>query len=113
MAKNSTRIQRLNCTSLEYSISKKNNNISSIIEEGPQSQTIENIMRYSNTELWQFIKQHPDFTNFTGKDHDLRDWTKDNPEISVNLEKGTWYNHKTGEGGGLYELAKELEGAKK
>ena len=62
----------------------------------------------SNTELWQFIKQHPDFTNFTGKDHDLRDWTKDNPEISVNLEKGPWYNHKTGEGGSLYELAKEL-----
>jgi len=65
-------------------------------------------MKYSNQELWQFIKQHPDFTNFTGKDHDLRDWTKVNPEISVNLEKGSWYNHKTGEGGGLYDLARVL-----
>ena len=65
-------------------------------------------MKYSNQELWQFIKQHPDFTNFTGKDHDLRDWTKVNPEISVNLEKGPWYNHKTCEGGGLYDLAKVL-----
>ncbi len=47
MAKNSTRIKRSNCTSLEHNISKKNNNTSNIIEEGPQDQTIENIMRYS------------------------------------------------------------------
>ena len=47
MAKNSTRIKRLNCTSLEHSISKKNNSISSITEEGPKDQTIANIMNYS------------------------------------------------------------------
>ena len=63
-------------------------------------------MRYSNLELWQFIQKHPDFTNFSGSDNDLRNWKKENPGLSINLELGKWYDHNTGKGGGLYQLAK-------
>ena len=65
-------------------------------------------MRYSNTELWQFIQHHPYFLNFRGSDNDLRDMKKENPGLSINLIKGEWYNHNTGEGGGLNKLAKTL-----
>ena len=65
-------------------------------------------MRYSKFELWQLIQQHPDFINFTGKDNDLRDRNKENPGLSIDLKKGQWYDHNTGYGGGLFELAKSL-----
>ena len=65
-------------------------------------------MRYSNLELWQFIQKHPDFTNFSGSDNDLRNWKKENPGLSINLELGKWYDHNSGKGGGLFELAKSL-----
>ena len=65
-------------------------------------------MRYSNLELWQFIQKHPDFTNFSGSNNDLRNWKKGNPGLSINLELGKWYDHNTGKGGGLFELAKSL-----
>ena len=74
-------------------------------------------MRYSNLELWQFIQKHPDFTNFSGSNNDLRNWKKENPGLSINLELGKWYDHNTGKGGGLYQLAKNYnvlpEGKKK
>ena len=74
-------------------------------------------MRYSNLELWQFIQKHPDFSNFSGSDNDLRNWKKENPGLSINLELGKWYDHNTGKGGGLYQLAKNYnvlpEGKKK
>ena len=66
------------------------------------------MMRYSNLELWQFIQQHPDFSNYCGSDTDLRDRNKKNPGMSIDLVKGQWYNHNEGKGGGLYELAKKL-----
>ena len=65
-------------------------------------------MRYSNLELWQFIQKHPDFTNFSGSDNDLRNWKKENPGLSINLELGKWYDHNSGKGGGLFELTKSL-----
>ena len=75
------------------------------------------MMRYSKFELWQLIQQHPDFINFSGKDNDLRDRNKENPGLSINLELGKWYDHNTGKGGGLYQLAKNYnvlpEGKKK
>ena len=66
------------------------------------------MMRYSNLELWQFIQKHPDFSNFSGSDNDLRDWKKENPGLSINLDKGQWYHHNAGKGGVLFELAKSL-----
>ena len=65
-------------------------------------------MRYTTSELWQYIQLHPDFCNFSGTDSDLRDNTKENPALSIDLKKGQWYDHNTGEGGGLYELSKSL-----
>jgi hypothetical protein len=65
-------------------------------------------MKYTNSELWQFIQLHPDFRNFSGTDSDLRDRTKENPALSIDLKKGQWYDHDTGEGGSLLELAKSL-----
>jgi len=65
-------------------------------------------MRYSNLELWQFIQKHPDFSNFSGSDNDLRNWKKENPGLSINLDKGQWYHHNAGKGGVLFELAKSL-----
>ena len=65
-------------------------------------------MRYSNLELWQFIQKHPDFSNFSGSDNDLRDWKKENPGLSINLDKGQWYHHNAGKGGVLFELATSL-----
>ena len=65
-------------------------------------------MKYSKLELWELIRQHPDFCNFSGTESDLRDWTKENPGLSIDLKKGQWYNHNTGEGGSLFELAKSL-----
>ena len=65
-------------------------------------------MRYTNLELWQFIHPLPDFANFVGQDNDLRDRTKENPAYSIDLKKGQWYDHNTGYGGGLFELAKNL-----
>ena len=65
-------------------------------------------MRYSNLELWQFIQKHPDFTNFSGSNNDLRNWKKENPGLSINLELGKWYDHNSGKGGGLFELTKSL-----
>ena len=66
------------------------------------------MMRYSNLELWQFIQKHPDFTNFSGSDNDLRNWKKENPGLSINLDKGQWYHHNAGKGGVLFELATSL-----
>ena len=65
-------------------------------------------MRYSKFELWELILQHLDFCNFSGTDNDLRDRTKENPALSIDLEKGRWYDHNTGKGGSLFELAKSL-----
>ena len=65
-------------------------------------------MRYSNLELWQFIQKHPDFTNFSGSNNELRNWKKENPGLSINLELGKWYDHNSGKGGGLFELTKSL-----
>ena len=65
-------------------------------------------MRYSKFELWELIQQHPDFFNFSGTEIDLRDWTRENPALSINLKKEQWYDHNTAEGGGLFELAKSL-----
>ena len=65
-------------------------------------------MRYSKFELWELILQHPDFCNFSGTDNDLRDRTKGNPALSIDLEKGRWYDHNTGKGGSLLQLAKSL-----
>jgi hypothetical protein len=66
------------------------------------------MMKYSDFELWQNIQQHPDFSNFSGTDSDLRDKNKENPGLSINLELGKWYDHNSGKGGGLFELAKSL-----
>ena len=65
-------------------------------------------MKYSEQELWQFIQQHPDYSNYNGDNHDLRDWKKENAGMSINLDKGKWYDHNAGKGGGLFELAKSL-----
>ena len=65
-------------------------------------------MEYSDPELWQFIKHHHQFSNYHGKNHDLRDSTEKNPGLSINLEKGTWYNHRDETGGKLYQLSKNL-----
>ena len=65
-------------------------------------------MKYSNSELWQFIQPHPDFANFSGIESDLRDKNKENPGLSINLDIGQWYDHNSGKGGGLFELAKSL-----
>ena len=65
-------------------------------------------MKYSDFELWQNIQQHPDFSNFSGTDSDLRDKNKENPGLSINLDIGKWYDHNSGKGGGLFELAKSL-----
>ena len=65
-------------------------------------------MKYSDFELWQNIQQHPDFSNFSGTDSDLRDKNKENPGLSINLDIGQWYDHNSGKGGGLFELAKSL-----
>ena len=65
-------------------------------------------MRYTNLELWQFIHPLPDFANFVGQDNDLRDRTKENPAYSIDLKKGLWFDHRTGNKGNLYSLAKSL-----
>ena len=65
-------------------------------------------MKYSNSELWQFIQPHPDFSNYSGIESDLRDKNKENPGLSINLDIGQWYDHNSGKGGGLFELAKSL-----
>ena len=65
-------------------------------------------MKYSDFELWQNIQQHPDFSNFSGTGSDLRDKNKENPGLSINLDIGQWYDHNSGKGGGLFELAKSL-----
>ena len=65
-------------------------------------------MKYSNSELWQFIQPHPDFSNYSGIESDLRDKNKENPGLSINLDIGQGYDHNSGKGGGLFELAKSL-----
>ena len=74
----------------------------------PDGTDHKNKMRYTNVELWQLIQSHSDFCNFSGTDNDLRDWTIENPGLSIDLKKGQWYDHNTDEGGGLFELAKSL-----
>ena len=65
-------------------------------------------MKYSKLELWELIRQHPDFCNFSGIDSDLRDWNKENPGLSIDLKKGLWFDHRTENKGNLYSLAKSL-----
>ncbi|MBT3508840.1 MAG: AAA family ATPase [Nitrospina sp.] len=74
----------------------------------PDGTDNKNYMRYTNLELWGFIQQHSDFSNFSGTDDDLRDKNKENPAYSIDLNKGQWYDHNAGKGGGLFELAKSL-----
>ena len=65
-------------------------------------------MKYSKFDLLELILHHPDFCNFSGTDSDLRDRTKENPALSIDLKKEQWYDHNAGEGGSLFELAKSL-----
>jgi hypothetical protein len=65
-------------------------------------------MRYTDPELWQLINNHPAFANFGGPDNDLRDRTEKDPSLSINLNKGVYFDHRTEKKGNLYSLAKSL-----
>ena len=65
-------------------------------------------MRYTDPELWQLINNHPAFANFGGPENDLRDRTEKDPSLSINLNKGVYFDHRTEKKGNLYSLAKSL-----
>tara|TARA_B110000196_G_C21136938_1_gene661617 strand:+ start:144 stop:2273 length:2130 start_codon:yes stop_codon:yes gene_type:complete len=65
-------------------------------------------MRYTDPELWQLINNHPAFANYGGPNNDLRDRTEKDPSLSINLNKGVYFDHRTEKKGNLYSLAKSL-----
>ncbi len=65
-------------------------------------------MKHNNKEIWLLIRQHPDFSSFTQRGDTWRDWGQVNPATDINLQKGTWFDHKTNTGGSLYSLAERL-----
>lgn len=61
----------------------------------------------SNEVYLAVLLEHPDFSGFTERGGDYRDWSEKNPGLSLSLERG-WFDHKAGQGGHFFELVKEL-----
>ena len=63
----------------------------------------------SNDELWRRIRQaDSNFALFTNRNGIWRDWNNHNPAFDVNVEKGVWFDHRSYEGGNLYQLAQSI-----
>ena len=57
--------------------------------------------------LLDVLKEHADFKDFTIKGKEYRNWSEKNP--SLVLSEDGWYDHKQGQGGSLFELAKDRD----